>query len=76
MVNDRSRIQAGRMRTTPTQPQYRSALARVASFIGALQQVRRGEPDRAGNVRADDFGAAAPSVPMARTAAEPWALGR
>jgi hypothetical protein len=50
-------------------------LARVASFIGALQQVRRTEPDRAGNVPTDDFGVAAPSVPTARTVAEPWALG-
>lgn len=63
------------MRITPAEPQYRSALARVASFIGALQQVRRTEPDRAGNVPTDDFGAAAPSVPTARSGAEPWALG-
>jgi hypothetical protein len=63
------------MGTTPSGPQYRSALARVASFIGALQQVRRGEPDLAGNVPVDGFGAAAPSVPTARTVAEPWVLG-
>jgi hypothetical protein len=28
----------------PPEPQYRLALARVASFIGALQRVRRVEP--------------------------------
>jgi hypothetical protein len=31
----------------PPGPQYRSALARIASFIGALQQVRRVDPARA-----------------------------
>lgn len=30
----------------PPGPQYRLALARIASFIGALQQVRRVDPVR------------------------------
>jgi hypothetical protein len=34
------------MGTTPPGPQYRLALARIASFIGALQQVRRVDPVR------------------------------
>jgi hypothetical protein len=35
------------MGTTPPGPQYRLALARIASFIGALQKVRRVEGARA-----------------------------
>jgi hypothetical protein len=49
-----------RMGTMPPGQQYRVALARVALFIGALQQVRRAEP-----VRAIDDVAGRDSLPSA-----------
>jgi hypothetical protein len=39
-------VQAEPMGTMPPGPQYRLALTRIATFIGALQQVRRVEPAR------------------------------
>jgi hypothetical protein len=76
MVSRRPVVHAGRMGTTSAGPHYRSALACVASFIGALQQVRRSDMDLADNVPADDRGSAESAVPTARNADERWASTR
>ncbi len=46
MVKRGSCVQAEPMGIMPPGPQYRLALTRIATFIGALQQVRRAEPVR------------------------------
>jgi hypothetical protein len=76
MVSRWPGVHAGHMGTTSSGPHYRSALACVASFIGALQQVRRPDMGLADDVPADDRGSTKNAVPAARNAAERWASTR
>lgn len=69
-------VHAGHMGTTSSGPLDRSALACVASFIGALQQIRRSELKPADDVPADDRGSAERAVPAGRNADERWAATR